>query len=466
MSKLNIVSVGIEVYGAKCVSHKDRESLSQYDIIIFSANIIQDMNLSFDRFSSGKKYLDSQQYEELDSACAHWRKELDKAFKTGKLIFVILSPQQKITVHSGGVSYNKTETIYTTSVFDTYSCFPFELNSRIVNGSIMKCVKNKYKHITEELYKNLKSNTTFNTEFISIPDDAVPVLATKTNDVLGFLRENESCGKYLFWPYMDMQKEDFFEYNHEEDKTYWSPAGIKVSNILINALVQLYKTKNLEKESVPDWVQNNMAFVSNKETELLTDKKDTETQIKALTEHLMVTEKELEQEAELKVLLYGTGHELEKAVNKALRILGLQAENYKHQTETLEIDNLIKYGDMEIIGETEGKEKDIHNDKISQLVTNLSQYYMLEIDRLAQKPKGVLFGNPERKIPCENRQLTFTEKCMQISRTEKIALVLTKDLFKVVLYLKNHPDESYKKACANIIINTESGIVKFPDIPK
>lgn len=465
MAELNIVSVGIDVCGAKYVSHKDRESLSQYDIIIFSADVVKGLRLYFNEFSSGEKYLNKPQYEELDSVCKHWKKELDKAFKTGKLIFVILSPQQKITVHSGSISHTKTGTTYTTSIFDTYSCFPFELNSRSVNGNIMKCAKNKYKHITENLYKNLQPHTKFNAEFISVPDDAVPILTTKTDDVLGFLREHESCGKYLFWPHINMENRDFFEYNHEEDKSYWSPAGIKVSKILINALVQLYKTKNTEQEPVPDWVRDNATFVSNKEAELLKDKKDTEEQIKGLTEHLTIIEKELEQEAELKVLLYGTGHELENAVNKALGILGLRAENYKHPTETLEIDNLIKYGDMEIIGETEGKEKDIHNDKISQLVTNLSQYYTLEIDRLNQKPKGVLFGNPERKKTCENRKLTFTEKCMQISRTEKIALVLTKDLFRVAFYLKDHPDENYKKTCIDAIINTQSGVVQFPDIP-
>ena len=114
MAELNIVSVGIDVCGAKYVSHKDRESLSQYDIIIFSADIIKGFGLYFNEFSSGEKYLNKPQYEELDSVCRHWKKELDKAFKTGKLIFVILAPQQKITVHSGSILHTKTETTYTT----------------------------------------------------------------------------------------------------------------------------------------------------------------------------------------------------------------------------------------------------------------------------------------------------------------------------------------------------------------
>lgn len=466
MAELNIVSVGIGVCGTNYVSHKDRESLSQYDIIIFYSNIINGLGLYFNEFSSGEKYLSKPQYEKLDSACKHWKKELDRAFKTGKLIFVISAPQKNVTVHSGSILRSKLETTYQTSNFDSYSCFPFELSSRNTNGTLIKSSRNKYVDITKELYEKLSTYTSFNTEFTEIPDDALKTLTTKTGEIVGFIREHESGGKYVFWPYLDMNNNAFTTYDAEKKQTFWTKEGEKVSNILIQELIKLYKTKNSEQEPVPDWVQNNTVFVSNKEAELLTDKKDTKEQIKALTEHLAITEKELEQEAELKVLLYGTGHSLENAVNKALSILGLQAENYKHPTETLEIDNLIKYGNMEIIGETEGKEKDIHNDKISQLVTNLSQYYTLEIDRLNQKPKGVLFGNPERKTPCENRRLTFTEKCMQISRTEKIALVLTKDLFVVALYLKDHPDESYKKACVDAIINTESGIVQFPNIPE
>ncbi len=466
MAELNIVSIGVDFYGIKNVPYDSKESLSQYDIIIFDANSINGLRLHFNTFSSGEKYLDKPQYEKLDSTCRYWKKELDRAYTNGKLIFVLSYPQKRIVVHSGGVSYDKGKVErYTTSDFDSYSCFPFKLASRSTNGTLMCSAKNRYEYITKNIYKDLELYTSFNTEFTEMPQEAVPILTTKTGEPVGFLYENQNGGKYIFWPNIDVYNQDFFEYNKEANETYWTEEGKKVGNILKQWLVKLYKTKNLEQEPAPDWVQNNAAFISNKEAELLKDKKDTEEQIKGLIEHLTITEKELEQETELKVLLYGTGHELENAVNKALGILGLRAENYKHPTETLEIDNLIKYDDMEIIGETEGKEKDIHNDKISQLVTNLSQYYTLEIDRLNQKPKGVLFGNPERKTPCENRKLTFTEKCMQISRTEKIALVLTKDLFRVVLYLKDHPDENYKKTCIDAIINTESGIVQFPDIP-
>lgn len=467
MAELNIASVGIDVCGVKYISHSDKESLSQYDIVIFNADIIGGLGLLYESLPSGEEFLSRNNYLKLNTACNHWHQELDNIYRNGKLVFILSSPQEKIMVHSGGVLYekNKVQT-YRTSMFDTYSCLPLSLISRNTNGDIMKMVKNKYQNITKELYEKLQEYTYFDTEFTEVPDIAMPILTTRTGDMVGFLCENPNGGKYLFWPRIDMENKKFFHYNEEKNQTFWTEEGEKVSNILIQELIKLYKTKNSEQEPVPDWVQNNTLFISNKEAELLTDKKDTKEQIKALTEHLAITEKELEQESELKVLLYGTGHSLENAVNKALGILGLQAKNYKHPTETLEIDNLIKYGDMEIIGETEGKEKDIHNDKIRQLVTNLSQYYTLEIDRLNQKPKGVLFGNPERKTPCENRRLTFTEKCMQISRTEKIALVLTKDLFVVALYLKDHPDESYKKACVDAIINTESGIVQFPNIPE
>ena len=467
MAELNMASVGVCVCGMKCISHADKESLSQYDIVIFNADIIGGLGLLYESLPSGEEFLSRSDYLKLNMACNHWHQELNNMYQNGKLVFILSSPQEKIMVHSGGVSYekNKVQT-YRTSMFDTYSCLPLSLVSRNTNGDIMKMVKHKYQNITKELYEKLQEYTYFDTEFTEVPDGVVPVLTTRTGDTIGFLCENSKGGKYLFWPRIDMDNKKLFHYNEEKNQTFWTKEGEKVGNIIIQELTKLYKTKNFEKEPIPDWVRNNNAFVGKKEAELLTDKKDTEEQIKTLTEHLTIIDKDLEQEEELKVLLYGTGHELEKAVNKALGILGLQAENYKHPTETLEIDNLIKYDDMEIIGETEGKEKDIHNDKISQLVTNLSQYYTLEIDLLTQKPKGVLFGNPERKTPCENRQLTFTEKCMQISRTEKIALVLTKDLFGIALYLKDHPDESYKKACVDAIINTESGIVQFPDIPE
>jgi hypothetical protein len=86
------------------------------------------------------------------------------------------------------------------------------------------------------------------------------------------------------------------------------------------------------------------------------------------------------------------------------------------------------------------------------------------MEYIGDKPRGVLFGNPQRNIEAKNRTLTFTKTCLEISKTNRIPLILTKDLFSVVRYIKDTNDLAFAKKCVEVIFNTEYGIVKFPDI--
>jgi hypothetical protein len=119
-----------------------------------------------------------------------------------------------------------------------------------------------------------------------------------------------------------------------------------------------------------------------------------------------------------------------------------------------------------MIGETEGKDKDaIAVSKIRQLIINKEEYYLEEMEKSTIEPKGILFGNPERQKPIEERKLDFTEACKQLSASKKIALVKTQNLFDIVLYLRNNPNKKdFAKKCIEAMINTESGIVQFPKI--
>ena len=165
---------------------------------------------------------------------------------------------------------------------------------------------------------------------------------------------------------------------------------------------------------------------------------------------------------ECAILLYETGKLLENAVSKALKILGyLQAENYNDGK--LELDQVIvsPEGDR-FIGECEGKDSTAINvDKFRQL--NDSLYEDFQREEVLEKANGIIFGNPQRLSEPNKRTLTFTEKCINNARREKVGLVLTMDLFKAAKRVADTGDEEYARKCRQAIKEQLGEVVVFPE---
>ena len=172
---------------------------------------------------------------------------------------------------------------------------------------------------------------------------------------------------------------------------------------------------------------------------------------------------ELEDERILKNLLFEQGKPLERAVIKALEILGYKAENY--DDGDLEMDQVIVSPEKNrYIGETEEKDtKDVNITKFRQLVDALNADFARE--EVTDRAFGILFGNAERLKEPEKRKLDFTTKCKSGAEREKIALVKTIDLFVIAKYLNENKDGKFKKNCRNAIHNGLGKILVFPDIP-
>lgn len=164
----------------------------------------------------------------------------------------------------------------------------------------------------------------------------------------------------------------------------------------------------------------------------------------------------------MSALLYETGKPLENAVSKALKILGyVQAENYNDGK--LELDQVIvsPEGDR-FIGECEGKDSTAINvDKFRQL--NDSLYEDFQREEVQEKANGIIFGNPQRLSEPDKRTLTFTEKCINNARREKVGLVLTMDLFKAAKRVADTGDEEYARKCRQAIKEQLGEVVVFPE---
>ena len=228
--------------------------------------------------------------------------------------------------------------------------------------------------------------------------------------------------------------------------------------------VDLHNFKNNECEIPPEWSTDD-TYKTETEKRLDSQLAAIDAKIEELNQSKQPIEQEKEYSLALKQLLFGKGKALENAVNTALNILGISAQQYQFKNKDLEIDHLANLSDCILIGECEGKDnKDIDKTKISQLLTNKGEYYD-EPDINTEKPiKLVLSGNPMRLTKPDERNLDFTKACKDIAKNNQVSLVKTVDLFNVAAYVKDSKNEEFAKKCANAILQTEHGIVSFPAI--
>jgi len=168
----------------------------------------------------------------------------------------------------------------------------------------------------------------------------------------------------------------------------------------------------------------------------------------------------IEEQEELKDLLFETGKPLEDAVIKALKILGFSAENY--DDGELELDQIIISPEgIRYIGECEGKDsKDIDVSKFRQLLDGLAADF--EKENVTEKAFGILFGNAQRLFDPVERSLDFTAKCKSGAKREKIGLIKTFDLFRIAKIIVENDNLEYAKICRDAIQNQLGEIIIFP----
>ena len=464
MSRFNIVSVGVEIPGLSdnYKSIDSMDSLSSYDIIVFQPHL---PSLGFDDYIdliTGGNTLTNNGYKKIKKQTDHWLAELSDTLKHKKTIIILTTPNEEIKYSAESWSPRKGETKHTIRLDYLFNCLlPYSPKTREANGNEILVYKNELSLITKQLYDSCKARTAYEAIFTKIEQTCKPLLTTKSNQIVGFIKNYKSGGKLLFWPNI------YFEYEgstYEKGKEFfWTNEAFALGKVFTTTIVLLHKSLHSLQETAPTWASVETYMSDAEKDILLKIQKNKDKQQKLDTNAAKLHEK-LEQEQKIKYLLFAQGRELEDAVNYALSILGLKVENYHFKTKDLEIDNLIDYKGTKIIGETEGKDSDaIAVGKIRQLVINRDEYYMEEADNLSIEPKGILFGNPERQKPTAERILDFTDACKQISASKKIALVKTQDLFDVAFYLKNNPNKKdFANKCIETMVNTEYGIVQFP----
>lgn len=438
-------------------------SLSDYDIAIFRPSF-RDTNYTTDyghEAYEGKTLYGKKSSIEISENTAHWKAEIQTILANGKNVYIILCQKEDFYIYTGTKEFSGTgksqRTTNHVTPFDNYRFLPDYANK--VNNSKGKTVVPIH-IIIKQYYEAFKERIDYECYIKSHNEGAIPLFTTKNKDKILGLIERKDKGSIIFLP------DIFFGYDYEYDEDdEENNKDYKIGTIFLDHILKIDKiiSGDVTKTPTPDWI--------NHKNYELKEAERTKGKIKASEQKIIEIQKEIEElndslenQENLKGLLYETGKPLESAVIQGLKLLGYSAENY--DDGKLELDQVINSPEgNRYIGECEGKDnRDIDITKFRQLQDSLNEDFEREV--VTEKAFGILFGNPQRLISPSNRTLDFTDKCKRGAEREKIALIKTADLFKVAKYLLENDNEAFKKLCREEIHNQLGKVVKFPVIPE
>lgn len=459
-----IISIGFNIpsnEGEDYVNIDSLYSLSDVDIAVFSPNLSDACYRTTSGGFQGYESYDHESSIKIKEHSKHWQQELLHFVENGGTLFITLCKKEKFFIYSGEKKYEGTgrnrKTINIVNEYSNYKYFDSIIQEHKFSNMQGRTIV-PTSSIAQNLFKDF--NKYFFIETYLVNDKRIEEIFTskkKDRTFGGIIKIGK--GYVLLIPNLQLDKSI-----NKDDPNEWSEKALKEGIRLKQCLVEMDNALKSESKKTPkpDWLEEETYNLENVEkTKIeITKKKQ---KLKSIQKEISSLELQLEQEEQLKDLLFETGTPLEDAVRKALRILGYQAEGYDNGE--LELDQVITSPEgHRFIGECEGKEnKDIDISKFRQLSESLNADFARE--DIDEKAFGLLIGNSQRLLSPKERTLFFTKKCQTGAERDKIGLIKTVDLFYIARYLQENEDIEFAKKCREAVYNQLGQIIKFPVIP-
>lgn len=458
-----VFSVGREVPGnvAEYLPFRSDKSLFDGDIIFFTPTF-EGYN-SYESYA-GKPLISESDSQALSRDCAHWRDEIKTAVDSGKIVFVALAKPEEVYYDTGQRTYSGTgrSRVTTRQVngASSYESIPFRLQGLVPRSGTEISVLADLGPLA--IYWNeFGAQSQYDVYFD--PTGLQPLLGTKKREkVVGAMVRSKAGGALVFLPPLSWDVETL-TYTRGAS-TFWRKEAVAFGSRLVTSLVAASQAlrRGGKRTPVPDWAiapEYSLPIEQRIQSEVA----QVDTGMATLAKRRELLQKQVEEAAELRALLYESGTVLEAAVLKALRLVGFVAAS--HRDAESEFDAVFTSPEGRFLGEVEGKDnKAVNIDKMSQLERNLQEDFAK--DGVTTFAKGVLFGNAYRLEVPSKRAVGFTDKCVAAASRLGVALVQTADLFEPARYLSDHTNDAYAASCRHAIFAAHGTVVGFPKPPR
>ena len=400
----------------------------------------------------------SKTYKQKMSAL---RKEVEDHLNAGKNFFILLTKKEEYSLSSGVSTEKKGMTTYHPDTGSNYNFLPVTLGALTsATGTHIEFGGNP---LFSDFYEKFKENLEYQIYIEHLKGAEAIFTGKDKTKVLGAIYKVGN-GHLITLPFISYDEKEFTEYKGKKKQAYWTKSGIQFGKSLVKALIDIDRALHTggDRTPPPDWT-NEKDFRLAQEKVLQEEIEEKSKNIEKLLSQKNELSVKLNQEGELRGLLFEKGKVLENAISVALEVLGYSTKNFNDGN--LEIDHVITSPENDrFIGETEGKDTSaVSIDKFSQL-TRIVQEDLLR-EEVEEPATGILFGNGFRLTKPSERGEQFTTKCINTAKSFNYILVRTSDLFQVAKYVKESKDKTFAKGCRDALKHGVGGIVDFPAVP-
>ena len=429
-------------------------SLRDFDIVVFDPELPFFSRIDY---SGGGSSLSIEGAKDFAEAAKHWTRELRDAVAGGKTVFVNMSALKEDTAAVSYTTGARNARNYSTTTVNNYCVVPSLRRIRNARGQRLLVKDPSFRG----LYDAIKEIAEYRVVFEEPSILKVAFSAKDGTAVGGVMRLEGLPGALVLLPHFDFDVEGFTDLDPREGERVWTEKALSTSHALVGQLVAIDRILrgSVAQTPPPESLEgcpkpNLMQHIERRIVEI-------DSRIFDLGKQREAEDTRREDVAAYSHLLYETGKPLERAIEKALRLLGYSVETFR--SGDLEIDHVIVGpSGVRMIGESEGKDTSaIDISKFRQLESNIGEDF--ERDEVETPAKGLLFGNGFRLTAPANRPQQFTDKSLTNARRLGSALVRTMDLFPVATHLLDNPDdEEFKMSCREAIERTVGTVVEFP----
>jgi len=441
---------------------------------------------SLHAFSTYGSYQGVPKLEESSSSTyretkVRWAAQLDAALKAGRTVVFFLTAPQKYFFYTGETqnegTAGKPRLAKMVQACSSYDFLPLRLSKMSVADGVGFGTTKEGAEFLAEYWREFGPHSTYRCYFEDI-GGSTTLLTTKGGEHAVAAKLRVGAGNLIILPELTWghlhQSETEGDGSDQGDDDYdgsdggvddqgeerWSEDYLQFTLRLRDTLFGLDKRLRAtdERTEAPEWVA---ASAYRFDTECVTESQmlSITKEIERLRAQHADLELQLERDGALRALLYETGPLLEAAVREALGILGFEVQHF--EDDQSEFDAIFVSNEGRFIGEVEGRDnKAVDVKKASQLHRNISEDFARDdVDEMAI---GVLFGNPFRLRPPEEREDAFTRKVVTFAATVSLVLIRTPDLFVAARHVRNSGDMAFAARCRQALAAGRGSVVQFP----
>jgi hypothetical protein len=346
-------------------------------------------------------------------------KEFREVLSTGGTLALMVPPPLKAYLDTGrrtysGTGRNRHETIIVDE-FDFLRVLPVRLETAVAQGQQISFGSDEFGSILRTIEADLEYRAVIESAVSTV----IGTIAGAVSPVCAMVRTEGLSGRMLLLPHVLSRS----EYKSEKE---WLRACAR----FLDAIISLHKRYVGESDPAPAWIEQYRTVPEIKMHRALGELQE---RFDAISEEMLGVRASIDEVRAKKVLLYGTGRELEIAVAQALAAMGVAVQ----EGDAARTDLILSWKGKTAVAEVKGLTKSAGETSAVQAEKWVSEYHATK----GVEPKGILIINTFRGKPLAQRGNSFPAQMLTYVKRKELALVTTQQLFNALESVGSAPAE-------------------------